>query len=90
MGYLSSIYASGLHHRAVAVYMYLRDRANAEGTCYPAVRTIARELRLSRSTVKRALHDLERTGWLRRQARYRENGGNSSNLYVLSTQAQMP
>lgn len=50
------IYETELPHRAVAVYLYLKDRANKEGTCYPAIGTIARELHLSVSTVKRAMH----------------------------------
>ena len=41
------IYEADLPHRAVAVYLYLQDRANAEKTCYPAIGTIARELRQS-------------------------------------------
>ena len=37
------IYEADLPHRAVAVYLYLQDRANAEKTCYPAIGTIARK-----------------------------------------------
>ncbi len=33
VGYFSKIYASELPHRAKAVYMYLKDRCNAEGQC---------------------------------------------------------
>ena len=33
MSYFQTIYAAELPHRAVAVYMYLRDRSNGEGTC---------------------------------------------------------
>ena len=40
--------------------MYLRDRADSEGKCWPGIKTIASVMRLSRSTVKRALIDLER------------------------------
>lgn len=47
----------------MAVYLYLKDRANKEGTCYPAIGTIARELHLSVSTVKRAISDLEENGF---------------------------
>ncbi|MDL2253660.1 helix-turn-helix domain-containing protein, partial [Ruminococcaceae bacterium OttesenSCG-928-I18] len=72
-----------LSHRAKVVYMYLRDRANADGQCYPSVRTIARELDLSRSTIKRALSDLVSAGYLSKESRYRENGSHSSNLYTL-------
>jgi DNA-binding MarR family transcriptional regulator len=83
LGYFKSIYASDLPHRAKSVYMYLRDRANKDGKCYPAIGTIARELKLSRSTVKRALADLEKSGYLHREPRWRENGGKSSNHYFL-------
>lgn len=83
MGYFTSIYSSELTHRAVAVYMYLRDRADKDGKCYPAIGTIARELKLSRSTVKRAIDDLEKSGYLRKEQRWRENGGKSSCMYFL-------
>lgn len=83
MGYFNSIYGAGLPHRAVSVYMYLKDRANSEGKCYPAIGTIARELKLSQSTVKRAIADLEKAGHLRKENRWRENGGKSSNMYFL-------
>ena len=62
-----SIYASDLSHRAKSVYMYLKDRADSEGRCWPAIKTIALELGLSRSTVKRALDDLVRAGLLRKE-----------------------
>jgi len=81
MGYFDSIYASGLPHRAVAVYMYLKDRADSEGKCWPGLRTICKELGISRSTVKRALEDLYRAGFVSREPRWRENGSLSSNLY---------
>lgn len=85
MGYFKSLYASELPHRAVAVYMYLRDRADRDGKCYPAIGTIARELKLSRSTVKRAIADLEKSGYLCKEQRWRENGGKSSNMYFLKS-----
>ena len=84
MGYFTSLYASELPHRAVAVYMYLRDRADEDGKCYPAIGTIAKELKLSRSTVKRAIADLEKSDRLRKEQRWRENGGKSSNFYYLA------
>ena len=83
MNSFRNIYNSNLSHRAKSVYMYLKDRADSEGRCWPAIRTIALELGLSRSTVKRALHDLEKHGYIRRLPRYRESGSRSSNLYVL-------
>ena len=83
MGYFTSVYTSELPHRARAVYMYLHDRADKDGKCYPAIGTIARELKLSRSTVKRAISDLEQSGHLRKEQRWRENGGKSSNMYYI-------
>ncbi len=77
------IYKTNLPHRAVAVYLYLESRANKDRTCYPAIGTIARELHLSVSTVKRAITDLEREGFLRKKQRWRDNGGRSSLLYEI-------
>ena len=88
MAYFTSVYNSELPHRAKSVYMYLHDRADRDGKCYQAIGTIARELNLSRSTVKRALTDLEIQGYLRKEQRWRENGGKSSNLYFLIAQTQ--
>ena len=49
MSYFGSIYADmELPHRAKTVYMYLKDRSNAGNTCWPSVRTIAANLKLSR------------------------------------------
>jgi len=83
MGYFTSLYSSELPHRARAVYMYLSDRSDKEGKCYPAIGTIAKELKLSRSTVKRALADLEKSGYLRKERRWRENGGKSTSMFYL-------
>lgn len=83
MGYFDSIYDSNLSHRARVVYMYLKDRADADGTCWPGIKTIAKDLGLSRSTVKRALNDLCRAELISKEPRWRENGSYSSNLYRL-------
>ena len=83
MGFFQSIYSEDLPSRAVSVYMYLADHTNPQGQCFPAIKTIAGELGLSRSTVKRALHDLERSGWITREQRYRENGSKSSLLFTV-------
>ena len=72
-----------LPHRAVSVYTYLADRANKDGECWPAIPTIASELKLSQSTVRRALHDLRKAGLLETEQRYRTKGGKSSRLYKI-------
>ena len=74
MGYFDSIYSDdNLPHRAKAVYMYLRDRMDSQRQCWPGIRRIASDLRLSRSTVKRALNELERSDYLRRERRNRDH-----------------
>lgn len=77
-------YQSNLRNRALQVLLYLIDRANKEQTCFPAVRTIARELHISVSTVKRAMQELVESGYVIKESRFREsNGGQTSNLYTL-------
>ncbi len=78
-----SIYDSDLPSRAVSVYMYLRDRSDKNNSCFPGIKTIAGDLSISVSTVKRALNDLEAAGFIGRIQRYRENRGKTSNLYIL-------
>ena len=87
MGYYDSIYHSDLPSRAVNVYRYLKDRANKENQCFPAIGTIARDLHLSDSTVKRALNDLEKAVFIKRENRFRtytkKTYGKTSNLYTV-------
>ncbi len=83
MSRLDFLYRAELSHRAVSVYSYLSDRANKDGECWPAIPTIARELKLSQSTVRRALQDLRKAGFLTSEQRYRPNGGKSSLCYKL-------
>jgi len=63
--------------------MYLKDRADKDGKCYPAIATIAADLKLSRSTVKRAIADLINCGRIKKEQRWRENGGRSSCMYYV-------
>ena len=84
MSYFGTIYAdSELPSRAKAVYMYLPDRSDADGKCWPGINTIASDVKLSRSTVERALHDLEQQGYLEKTPRHRANGSSTSNLYTV-------
>ena len=82
MAYYDSIYEDQeLSHRAKAVYIYLKDHANRESTCWPGINTIAAGVSLSRATVKRALEDLAKAGLVEKSNRWRENGSLTSNLY---------
>lgn len=83
------IYTMNLPSRAVIVYCYLCDRANKNGECFPAASTIAADLHISKSTVFRALSDLESAGLLIRQHRHRASGGLSSNLYRIGGESNV-
>ena len=72
-----------LPHRALAVYLYLEDRANAKGECWPSIKKMAGELKLSVSTIRRGIKDLEKEGLLKTKQRYRKNGGKSSLAYTI-------
>ena len=80
---LNRVYEYNLPSRVKTVMFYLVNRSNKELTCFPAIPTIARETGLSERTVQRALKELVEERFIEKNSRYRENGGQSSNLYRL-------
>jgi DNA-binding MarR family transcriptional regulator len=87
MGNLNFLYQLDLPHRAKLVYLYLYERRGKDNTAWPGLNTIASDLSLSRSTVKRAIHDLENAGLVKKELRYRQNGSATSNLYILTCES---
>ena len=84
-------YQSSLKSRALSVLIYLIDRSNKDLTCFPAIPTMAEQLHVSISTVKRALHELVDTGFIKKEPRFREkNRGQTSNLYILVQPEDVP
>lgn len=83
MSRLDFLYRTELPHRAVAVYIYLADRTNENNECWPAIPTIASDLKLSPSTVRRGIRDLKKAGLLETEQRYRKKGGKSSLMFRL-------
>lgn len=83
MSRLDFLYRTELPHRAVAVYIYLADRTNENNECWPAIPTIASDLKLSPSTVRRGIRDLKKAGLLETEQQYRKNGGKSSLMFRL-------
>lgn len=79
----TELYRMDLPHRAISVYIYLADRANKDGICWPSISTIAKDLKFSESTTRRAINDLRKAGLVCTEQRYRDNGGNSSLRYSL-------
>ena len=86
MGRLNFLYCMDLPHRAKLVYLYLYDRKNKDNVTWPGLNTIARDLSLSRNTVKRAIQDLVDADLVRKEAHYRQNGSATSNRYYLLEQ----
>ncbi len=75
------IYRDEVSTKAVMIYRYLRDRQGKHPNCFPSHKTIARDNKCSVSTVKRAIGELEKKGYVTKNERWRENGGRTSNLY---------
>ena len=84
-------YQSSLKSRALSVLIYLIDRSNKDLTCFPAIPTMAEQLHVSISTVKRALHELVDAGFIKKEPRFREKTrGQTSNLYILVQPEDVP
>ena len=74
-----------ISNKAVLVYLYLCDRANKKDqSCFTSMKTIARDLNLSLSTVKRAIQELLKREYIQKENRFRENGGKTSNKYFIT------
>ena len=80
MSYFSEIYGDPeLSARAKQVLVYLHDRANQDGESWYAIGTMAKDLSLSCSTIKRALTELIRQGPFYRRAGEAQVFGNCAN-----------
>ncbi len=64
----AAIFEGGHSAYAVAVYAYLCFCADRSGVCFPGMETIAAHTGMSRSSVKRTLADLERSGLIHAEA----------------------
>ena len=73
-----------LSSKAVSVYLYLCERAAKKTkSCYPSMRTISRDLHMSLASIKRSINELEKKSYIKKENRFRSNGGKSSNLYFI-------
>lgn len=83
--FYEKICTSRLPANAVNVYKVLLQYANrTTWCCFPSVRTIAHDTKLSERTVRRQLNILEAKGYILRIPRKRENQGYTSNMYFLN------
>lgn len=83
MSRFNFLFKRDLSHRAVSIYLYLANMADKNNECWPAIPTIAKELKISPSTVRRGLRDLRDEGLVETEQRYRKKGGKSTLLYKL-------
>ena len=90
MSYFDEIYGDpDLSAKAKLLLVYLHDRADKSGESWYAIGTMARELSLSRSTIKRALAELVSQGRVEKYSRLRENGGCTYNQYRLHKKREL-
>ena len=75
------IYRDEVSSKAVSVYRYLLDRQGKYEFCYVSHRRMAGDLKISVSTVKRALEELERKGYVGIEQQRRANGSRCCNIY---------
>lgn len=76
------IYRDEVSTKAVLIYRYLRDRQGRHEFCYVSHKKIAADNKCGVSTVKRAIDELVRKGYIEVTHRRRADGGKQSNLYV--------
>ena len=85
MPYFTELYMDDrLPNRAKLVYVYLHDRMDGEKKTWPGINRIGSDLSLSRSTVKRAIADLVKAGYVRKEFAYRKNGSHTINRYFIT------
>jgi DNA-binding transcriptional MocR family regulator len=66
------------------ILILLANKADESFSCYPSIRTLMGESGAGRSTVLRALKDLETNGFITRQPQFRESGAQRSSRYYLN------
>jgi uncharacterized phage protein (TIGR02220 family) len=75
--------SSGMKLSSVAIMARLADFSSDEGISWPSIGTIARQIGAGESTVRTAIGQLEKDGWLSRKQR-RNGNRNASNVYQLN------
>ena len=76
------IFRDDLSFAAQSIYRYLRYRQGKNKGCYPSHKMIAADTQCSVSTVKRAIAELIKAGYIKKINRRRSNGAKTSNIYI--------
>lgn len=75
-----------LSAKAVLVFSNLLSHMNYKtGECWPSLKLIAKECKLSVSSVQRGLKELLTAGLVKKSSRYRSDNSQTSNLYTIIT-----
>jgi len=86
---INKVYQTDLSKRATLVIFYLINRADKEMTCFPGIKTIAKECNIGTRTVQRALNDLIEADFVIKESRFHEQGGQRTNLYTLLLEVEV-
>lgn len=78
----------GLKPATKIVLLHLADRHNPDNGCFPSIRRLAEDCEMSVRSVHTHITQLEDAGLVKRTARVRESGQQSSNEYVLNMGVQ--
>lgn len=70
-------------HYQKLIYICLQKFINGDRQAFPSVKTLAKMSKISETKVKKTLNELIEIGVLKKEIRYRDDGGNTSNLYTL-------
>jgi len=79
-----------LRPREKLVLMYLIRKAGPDGSSFPSIATMAREIGTSSRTVSYGLRDLIKIGIIEREQRRSESGGLTSSLYTFNASWRPP
>ena len=66
------------------ILILLANKADENFSCYPSIRTLMTESNAGRSTVLRALRDLETRGFISRRPQFHDSGARRSTRYYLN------
>ena len=76
------MFRDDLSFAAQSIYRYLRYRQGKNENCFPSHKRIAADTKCSVSTVKRAINELVKAGYIEKIHRRRANGSKTTNLYI--------
>ena len=82
MYFYNKVSGANVSSSSRTVYRALLHYANRETwSCFPSIKTIAKDTGMSRSTIMRCLNELEKEDLILRINRLREKKGKTSNIY---------